>query len=113
MRTGARDIQRRSSSSWKQEELEEAGTKCSHLPGAQNLEQESLVQSQLGTQQDPTQPFLSLLQTKMVNLCCYLIRSRIIRETSSGHVCGDIILVKLIRWEDSYTLGGTILGLGS
>lgn len=43
----------RSSSSWKQEELEEAGTKCSHLPGAQNLEQESLVQSQLGTQQDP------------------------------------------------------------
>ena len=43
----------RASSAWKQEELEEAGTKCSHLPGAQNLEQESLVQSQLGTQQDP------------------------------------------------------------
>lgn len=66
-----------------------------------------------GNPAGPTQPFLSLLQTKMVNLCYYLIRSRIIRETSSGHVCGDIILVKLIRWGDSYTLGGTILGLGS
>lgn len=104
----------RSSSSWKQEELEDAGTKCSHLPRAQNLEQESLVQSQLGTQQDPTQPFLSLLHTKMVNLPCYLIRSRINWETASGQqVCGDFILVKLIRWEDSYMQCGAVLGLGS